>query len=78
MVKRYLLVALVAFLLSFLLSLVLIPLLKRLKAGQNILHYVKEHKNKSGTPTMGGIAFVFATLATALLFYKTINYDLIG
>ena len=57
-------------LLSFALSLLLcaaeIPLLKKLGTGQNILHYVKEHKNKGGTPTMGGLAFVLAACAVAL------------
>ena len=77
MIKAYLVSMLIAFVLSFLGCVVAIPLLKKLKAGQNILHYVKEHKSKSGTPTMGGIAFVFATLATALLFYKTINRTLL-
>lgn len=77
MIKAYLVSMLIAFALSFLGCVVVIPLLKKLKAGQNILHYVKEHKSKSGTPTMGGIAFVFATLATALLFYKTINRTLL-
>ena len=47
---------------SFLLLLLLLPLLKRLKAGQYILGYVKEHKSKSGTPTMGGLAFVVAII----------------
>ena len=35
-----------------------IPLLKKLKAGQTVLSYVEEHKNKSGTPTMGGLFFI--------------------
>jgi len=53
-------------LLSVALCALLIPLLKRLRAGQNILHYVKEHKNKSGTPTMGGLAFVLAAFTVTL------------
>ena len=53
-----------AFAASFLLLLLILPLLKKLKAGQYILGYVKEHKSKSGTPTMGGIAFVSATIIT--------------
>ena len=77
MMKAYLVSMLVAFALSFLGCVFIIPLLRKLKAGQNILHYVKEHKSKSGTPTMGGIAFVFATLFTAFLFYGTINKTLI-
>ena len=35
-----------------------IPILKRIKAGQTILHYVKSHENKNGTPTMGGLFFI--------------------
>ncbi len=51
-----------AFAASFALLLILKPLLKRLKAGQYILGYVKEHKNKNGTPTMGGLAFIAALI----------------
>lgn len=53
-----------AFIASFLLLLLVLPLLKKLKAGQYILGYVKEHKSKSGTPTMGGLAFVGAIIIT--------------
>ena len=67
MIKTYLLTALIAFAISFVGCLVLIPILRRLKAGQNILVYVKEHKGKGGTPTMGGIAFVFAAVLTTAL-----------
>ena len=59
-----------AFLLAFVLSLLLcalaIPLLRRL-GGQHILVYVKEHRQKEGTPTMGGLAFVFAAVIAALV-----------
>ena len=51
-----------------LLCALLIPLLKRLRAGQYILGYVKEHASKGGTPTMGGIAFVAAAAAAAAAF----------
>lgn len=51
-----------AFAVSCLLLLLLVPLLKKLKAGQYILGYVKEHENKGGTPTMGGLAFICAIL----------------
>ncbi len=57
-----------SFFISMLFCLLLIPLLRKVKAGQNILSYVKEHKKKSGTPTMGGIAFLSAASLTALLF----------
>ena len=70
MVKIYLLSSLVAFALSLLFCLVWIPLLRRMKAGQNILVYVKEHKSKGGTPTMGGIAFVLAAVLASVLFIR--------
>jgi len=68
--KTYLLAALVAFGISFLFLLVLIPVLRKIKFGQNILSYVKEHKAKGGTPTMGGIAFVLAASITAVCFIQ--------
>lgn len=71
--KRYLFAALVAFALSFVFCVLLIPVLRKLKAGQNILCYVKEHKNKGGTPTMGGIAFLLAVLLSSALFVKEMD-----
>lgn len=60
--------ALAAFALSLALCALIRPLLRRLKAGQYILGYVKEHKSKSGTPTMGGLAFVCAAVVIGLIF----------
>lgn len=71
--KVYIFTSLTAFILSLVLCLLLIPVLRRLKAGQNILSYVKEHKNKAGTPTMGGLAFVIAGVIASVLFTK--SYD---
>ena len=68
--KLYLFAFLTAFSVSFALCLALIPLLKKLGAGQNVLSYVTEHKNKSGTPTFGGLAFIPAAVLTALLFER--------
>lgn len=75
--KTYLLTAIVAFFVSLLFCVILIPVLRRLKAGQNILVYVKEHKNKSGTPTMGGLAFIAAAALSVALFTKTYSKTLI-
>lgn len=65
----------VAFLLAILLALlagmVIIPLLKRLKAGQKILGYVDNHAGKTGTSTMGGIIFALPGLIVYLLFSKS-------
>ena len=66
-----------AFALSLLFCWVLIPILRRLKAGQNILSYVKEHENKGGTPTMAGIAFVSAAVLTAVLFIREMDRDVL-
>lgn len=66
--KIYLAAVLAAFTVAAVLTACLMPLLKRLKAGQYILGYVKEHKDKNGTPTMGGLAFVTAIIVVALGF----------
>ena len=64
--KNILLCLICSFVLSLVLCALEIPLLRRLGTGQNILHYVKEHKNKQGTPSMGGLAFVLAAAAVSL------------
>lgn len=46
----------------------LLPVLRKKKVGQEILQYVTEHSAKQGTPTMGGIAFILATIAAACIF----------
>lgn len=66
--SRYCFLFLVAFVLSFVFCFLLIPLLKKIRAGQNVLSYVKEHRKKSGTPTMGGLAFILASVISAFLF----------
>lgn len=56
--------ALAAFLAAFLLGYVIIPWLHKLKFGQTILDIGPNwHKNKQGTPTMGGMLFIIGTLA---------------
>ena len=71
--------ALVAFIFTSLLGLWLIPLLKRLKFGQTILEIgPRWHKDKQGTPTMGGILFVIGILLgafTGTLLIITTNSD---
>lgn len=55
----------------------LIPVLKRLKFGQNIRSEgPKQHLKKSGTPTMGGIAFVIV-LILAMLIFGNYNFTLL-
>ena len=75
--KQNLFCAVTAFALSFVFLLILIPILRKMKAGQNILVYVEEHKSKGGTPTMGGLAFIFAAVISSALFIQELDRTLI-
>jgi len=58
----------IGFIIAVILGLILIPVLRKMKIGQRISIYVeKTHKQKEGTPTMGGLIFLIATLAATLL-----------
>lgn len=47
---------------------VLIPKLRSIKMGQKILDIgPRWHKSKEGTPTMGGIAFIIASVFTTAI-----------
>ena len=75
--KQNLFCAVTAFALSFVFLLILIPILRKMKAGQNILVYVEEHKSKGGTPTMGGLAFIFAAVISSAFFIQELDRTLI-
>lgn len=80
--------------LSFVLSLLSLPLVinvaKKLKAKQPILKYVEQHKDKAGTPTMGGLGFILPSSIIGIIFANnglnagrisalaTISYCLLG
>lgn len=74
--------AVIAFGVSFGLGYVVIPFLHKLKFGQTILDIgPKWHKNKQGTPTMGGILFIAGTvLAFVVVVFidKLLGGDIIG
>ena len=59
---------LIAFAMSVVSGLVLIPWLRRLKAGQSILKYVDMHAAKAGTPTMGGLIFILPIILISMVF----------
>lgn len=63
---KYLSAFLISAVLSAVFTFAIIPVLKRLKAGQSILSYVKEHEYKGGTPTMGGAVFVLVAAGVTL------------
>lgn len=80
----------IAFLISLFLGPIIIPILKKLKAGQSIREEgPKSHFSKSGTPTMGGIVIIVALILTVLssglintdtivLIVATVGFGLIG
>lgn len=74
--------AVVAFGISFGLGYVVIPFLHKLKFGQTILDIgPKWHKNKQGTPTMGGILFIVGTVfafGAVAVVSKILGNDIIG
>ena len=66
---RILLAALAAFVISAVVGWVLIPALRALHAGQSIKEIGPNwHKNKEGTPTMGGIMFIVAAIVVVVAF----------
>lgn len=82
--------SIISFFITLATGILLLPALKKIKATQPILSYVKEHKSKSGTPTMGGIFFLCGILFTSLILFKgnsklavitlaiTIGYGIVG
>lgn len=80
----------IAFAISVVLCPILIPLLKRLKFGQEVRDDgPKTHLKKEGTPTMGGVVILIAVAVTCLFYMKdypeilpilfvTIGFGLIG
>ncbi len=61
--------AVIGFLVTVIVTPNLIPYLKKLKFGQQILEDGPTwHESKSGTPTMGGLAFILGTVVSVLAF----------
>lgn len=79
-----------SFAISVVLAPIIIPFLQRLKVGQTEREDgVQSHLKKAGTPTMGGLIFLIATMATSLFYVKdypriipilflTLSFGLIG
>lgn len=65
-----------SFLLSTITGLLLIPLFKKLNLGQSIKNGIPiSHKKKAGTPTFGGIIFIFSSIITMLFMIKNYNKE---
>ncbi|MDK2835879.1 MAG: phospho-N-acetylmuramoyl-pentapeptide-transferase [Thermosediminibacterales bacterium] len=88
--RPYIFVILLGFIETIIFALVFLPILRKLKLGQNIrVDGPKRHLGKAGTPTMGGIIFLIPLLINSLIFgYKdtdtlmvlsiTLGFGLIG
>ncbi|SKA77020.1 Phospho-N-acetylmuramoyl-pentapeptide-transferase [Clostridium sp. USBA 49] len=62
---------LIAFFISLILGPIFIPILHRLKFGQNIREEgPKSHRKKAGTPTMGGLIFIFSSFITMAILVR--------
>lgn len=84
------LATLIAFFANIILCPIVIPLLKRIKFGQNVRDDgPKSHIQKSGTPTMGGVIILISFLISSSIFVRdnlegrlvifvTIGFGLIG
>ena len=58
----------ISFIVASILGPIIIPLLHKLKFGQNIRQEgPKSHLKKAGTPTIGGLIFIFATIITMFI-----------
>ncbi len=75
----YFLAALIiSFVLTVLAERILIPILKSMKLEQKILEIgPRWHKSKDGTPTMGGLGFIIASIVTFLAVgvFAALRYD---
>ena len=90
MINEAVYAVLIAFFLNIVISPFAIPLLHRLKFGQNVRDDGPQtHLKKAGTPTMGGIIILLSILVTSIFFMKenrevqtilfvTVGFGLIG
>ena len=71
---KLILILVVSFAMAVVIAPMLIPVLHRLKFGQEIREIgPKWHKKKSGTPTMGGIIFIIPVIVSSLIFIRNLT-----
>lgn len=69
---KAILAMMIGFTLAVITGLILIPMLKKLQIKQRISIFLsKNHKEKQGTPTMGGLIFIVPTILTTLILLFT-------
>ena len=54
----------IGFIIASVFGLFFVPFMRKKKLGQVTSKFVKQHKDKSGTPTMGGLIFIVSTIIT--------------
>ena len=65
---RGVLALMIGFIISIIVGVILLPLLRKLKVKQTLSDYVfKKHKEKEGTPTMGGLIFIIPTILSIII-----------
>lgn len=65
---KAMLAMMIGFTLSVITGVIAIPLLKKLRIKQKVSIFLrKNHKEKNGTPTMGGIIFILPTIITVII-----------
>ena len=68
--QRMMIAVILAYAVGVVLGRLLLPVLTRLKVGQNIYELAPEaHKKKQGTPIMGGLIFAGAAIVTTLVLH---------
>ena len=69
-------ILLLSFITSVVISIIVIPILRKLKVGQSERDDgPKSHLNKKGTPTMGGIILIISTLVLSAFLYIDYSAD---
>lgn len=75
---RGVLALMIGFIISIIVGVILVPILRKLKARQTLSSYLsKKHKEKEGTPTMGGLIFIIPTIVSIviLLLWNKIEFS---
>lgn len=69
---KAMIVVMIGMISSIVFGLILIPFLKKIKVRQKVSTYLEnKHKEKEGTPTMGGLIFIIPTILTIVLLLIT-------
>ncbi len=67
---KFFLAITISFIICLIISPLVIKMIKKFKASQPLYEYVDMHNKKVGTPTMGGIIFLFGIIITSFIFIQ--------